>query len=65
MGGFSFMAPPPPSYYRALPERLEGALTHQQLEQVEELGLLADKDDQGVLLQETSRVLAGPDLRPV
>lgn len=51
MGGFSFMAPPPPSYYRALPERLEGALTHQQLEQVEELGLLADKDDQGVLLQ--------------
>lgn len=51
MGGFSFMAPPPPSYYRALPERLEGALTHQQLEEVEELGLLADKDDQGVLLQ--------------
>jgi len=51
MGGFSFMAPPPPSYYRALPERLEGALTQQQLEQVEELGLLADKDDQGVLLQ--------------
>jgi len=51
IGGFSFMAPPPPSYYRALPERLEGALTQQQLQQVEELGLLADKDDQGVLLQ--------------
>lgn len=51
MGGFTFMAPPPPSYYRALPERLGGSLTASQLAQIEELGLLADKDDQGVLLQ--------------
>jgi len=51
MGGFSFMAPPPPSYYRALPERLEGALTQQQLQQVGEWGWWAEKDDGGVLRQ--------------
>lgn len=38
-------------YYKALPERLGDSLSAEQLQRVEELGLLADKDDQGVLLQ--------------
>eukprot|EP00903_Cladosiphon_okamuranus_P005811 g5755.t1 len=49
-GGFEFMAPPGPAYYRDVPQRIP-SLTEDQLEQLEELGLLADKDDDGVLLQ--------------
>lgn len=37
--------------YRELPERIGGVLTDEELKEVEELGLLVDKDDQGVLLQ--------------
>ncbi len=51
MGGFEFMERPAPTYYRDLPARLGDALTADQYRQIEELGLLADKDDQGVLLQ--------------
>lgn len=36
---------------RSLRERIGDVLTEQQLKEVEELGLLVDKDDQGVLLQ--------------
>lgn len=36
---------------RALPERVGGVLTKEQLAEAEELGILVDKDDQGVLLQ--------------
>ena len=37
--------------YRSLPERIGDVLSKEQLAEVEELGLLVDKDDQGVLLQ--------------
>jgi 4-hydroxyphenylpyruvate dioxygenase len=50
-GGFEFLDPQPASYYDNLPARLGDALTPDQYRQVRELGLLADKDDQGVLLQ--------------
>lgn len=36
---------------RSLPERIGNVLTKEQLAEAEELGLLVDKDDQGVLLQ--------------
>jgi 4-hydroxyphenylpyruvate dioxygenase len=55
LGGFDFQEPPPPQYYRDLPKRLGDALTPEQYRMVEELGLLADKDDQGVLLQVFTR----------
>lgn len=56
-GGFDFMPPLDPSYYRKLPEKLGDALTAQQYKDIEELGILADKDDQGVLLQIFSKPL--------
>jgi 4-hydroxyphenylpyruvate dioxygenase len=37
--------------YRELPERTSHALTEEQFKEAEELGILVDKDDQGVLLQ--------------
>mmetsp|Transcript_28776 Transcript_28776/g.77464 ORF Transcript_28776/g.77464 Transcript_28776/m.77464 type:complete len:426 (+) Transcript_28776:134-1411(+) len=50
--GFELMDRPRKQYYQSLPTRLgKGALTEDQLTQCEELGLLADRDDQGVLLQ--------------
>eukprot|EP00245_Coleochaete_scutata_P000081 TRINITY_DN10084_c0_g2_i2.p1 TRINITY_DN10084_c0_g2~~TRINITY_DN10084_c0_g2_i2.p1 ORF type:complete len:440 (-),score=92.45 TRINITY_DN10084_c0_g2_i2:504-1823(-) len=51
LGGFEFMPRPSEKYYRELPERLGGDLSPAQLKECEELGILADKDDQGVLLQ--------------
>ncbi len=52
LGGFDFMPAPGPEYYRRIPERIgQNTLTADQLKELEELGLLADKDDQGVLLQ--------------
>lgn len=51
LGGFEFMPPPGGDYYPNMRRRLNGALSEQQLQKVEELGLLADRDDQGVLLQ--------------
>ena len=50
-GGFEFMDRQPESYYDALPLRLGDSLTAEQYSKVRELGILADKDDQGVLLQ--------------
>ena len=51
-GGFEFMPAPDHGYYERLPQRIgEDVLTPEQLQELEELGLLADKDDQGVLLQ--------------
>eukprot|EP00904_Undaria_pinnatifida_P006365 jgi/Undpi1/2859/HiC_scaffold_14.g06236.m1 len=49
-GGFEFMDAPGEGYYRDVPGRIP-SLTENQLKQLEELGLLADKDDDGVLLQ--------------
>eukprot|EP00004_Rigifila_ramosa_P005276 TRINITY_DN1576_c0_g1_i1.p1 TRINITY_DN1576_c0_g1~~TRINITY_DN1576_c0_g1_i1.p1 ORF type:complete len:433 (+),score=114.15 TRINITY_DN1576_c0_g1_i1:34-1299(+) len=51
LGGFDFMPKPSDSYYRSLPAKIGDILTAQQYKEVEELGLLVDKDDQGVLLQ--------------
>jgi 4-hydroxyphenylpyruvate dioxygenase len=52
IGGFDFMPKPGRDYYKKVPGRIgEDTLTKEQLEELEELGLLADRDDQGVLLQ--------------
>jgi 4-hydroxyphenylpyruvate dioxygenase len=52
IGGFDFMPKPSAEYYKKIPGRIgEGTLTKEQLAELEELGLLADRDDQGVLLQ--------------
>lgn len=51
LGGFEFMPPPPPTYYRNLPNRVGDVLTEEQMKQCEELGILVDRDDQGTLLQ--------------
>jgi 4-hydroxyphenylpyruvate dioxygenase len=51
-GGFDFMPAPSHDYYLRVPERIGAdTLSAAQLAELEELGLLADKDDQGVLLQ--------------
>jgi 4-hydroxyphenylpyruvate dioxygenase len=46
------MPAPGPEYYARVPERIgKDTLTAAQLEELQQLGLLADRDDQGVLLQ--------------
>jgi len=57
-GGFTFMPRPSEEYYRTLPERLAlgddddaPKLNSAQLAEAEELGILVDRDDQGMLLQ--------------
>ena len=50
-GGFELMARPSDGYYRNLPGRLGDLLTADQYKELEELGILADADDEGVLLQ--------------
>ncbi|CAL5218591.1 g286 [Coccomyxa viridis] len=50
-GGFDFMPPASDAYYRNLPEKIGDVLTPEQYKEVKELGILVDKDDQGVLLQ--------------
>lgn len=50
-GGFDFMPAPPPTYYRNLRGRAGDVLTEEQMKECEELGLLVDRDDQGLLLQ--------------
>ena len=51
-GGFEFQKPASADYYAKLPERIGAdALTKEQFAQVQELGLLVDRDDQGVLVQ--------------
>lgn len=49
--GFDFMPRPSPEYYANLPAKIGDALNAEQYKEVEAQGLLADKDDQGVLLQ--------------
>jgi 4-hydroxyphenylpyruvate dioxygenase len=52
IGGFEFMPKPSDSYYAKAPKRIgEDSLTKEQYAELEELGLLVDRDDQGVLLQ--------------
>ena len=50
-GGFEFLDAQSQAYYDNLPSRLGNAFTPEQYREIEELGLLADKDDQGILLQ--------------
>ena len=50
-GGFELMKRPSEGYYRELPGRLGELLTEEQYEKLEELGILADADEEGVLLQ--------------
>ncbi|KAG5182195.1 p-hydroxyphenylpyruvate dioxygenase [Tribonema minus] len=50
MGGFEFLDAPGEAYYSDLPARVP-ELTPQQVSELQELGVLADKDDQGILLQ--------------
>ena len=51
-GGFEFQAPASAEYYANLRERVgSDALSPEQFAQVQELGLLVDRDDQGVLVQ--------------
>lgn len=51
LGGFELMVKPSDGYYRELPSRLGDKLTEEQYKQLEELGILADADEEGVLLQ--------------
>lgn len=51
LGGFDFMPKPPSTYYLNLRNRVADILTESQMVQCEELGILVDRDDQGVLLQ--------------
>eukprot|EP00535_Pseudo-nitzschia_heimii_P002257 CAMPEP_0197185074 /NCGR_PEP_ID=MMETSP1423-20130617/11124_1 /TAXON_ID=476441 /ORGANISM="Pseudo-nitzschia heimii, Strain UNC1101" /LENGTH=422 /DNA_ID=CAMNT_0042636037 /DNA_START=543 /DNA_END=1811 /DNA_ORIENTATION=- len=49
--GFELMKRPSDEYYRELPERLGDQLTSEQYRQIEDLGILADSDEEGILLQ--------------
>ena len=51
VGGFEFMPAPPPTYYKNLKNRVGDVLTDEQIKECEELGILVDRDHQGVLLQ--------------
>ena len=51
LGGFELMVRPSDGYYRELPSRLGDKLTQDQYTRLEELGILADADEEGVLLQ--------------
>jgi 4-hydroxyphenylpyruvate dioxygenase len=50
-GGFDFMPRPSEDYYKSLPEKIGDTLTPDQYQECEKLGILVDRDDQGVLLQ--------------
>jgi 4-hydroxyphenylpyruvate dioxygenase len=50
-GGFDFQPPASETYYKNLKEKVGDALSEEMLKKCEELGLLVDKDDQGILIQ--------------
>lgn len=50
-GGFDFMPRPSDKYYRNLPAKVGDSLTADEYKMCEELGILVDKDSEGVLLQ--------------
>lgn len=54
-GGFTLMDPPSDGYYAELPARIGDALPAADLQRARELGILVDRDDQGVLLQVFTR----------
>ena len=49
--GFELMKRPSDEYYKELPDRLGDQLTPSQYIELEELGILADSDEEGILLQ--------------
>lgn len=49
--GFELMKRPSDKYYQDLPDRLGHQLTFEQYQELEELGILADSDKEGILLQ--------------
>ncbi|KAJ7571221.1 hypothetical protein O6H91_01G155600 [Diphasiastrum complanatum] len=52
VGGFEFLSKPPPAYYKGLYDRLGSTTRHKSIiQQCEELGILVDKDERGLLLQ--------------
>jgi 4-hydroxyphenylpyruvate dioxygenase len=51
MGGLEFLAPPPPNYYDSVRRLAGDVLSEAQIKECQELGVLVDRDDQGVLLQ--------------
>lgn len=51
MLGFELMRRPSDEYYQELPNRLGDQLTEDQYKRLEELGILGDADDEGILLQ--------------
>jgi 4-hydroxyphenylpyruvate dioxygenase len=52
LGGFEFLRAAGPEYYSALPSRIgRHALTNEQISECERMGVLVDRDDQGLLLQ--------------
>jgi 4-hydroxyphenylpyruvate dioxygenase len=53
--GFELMPRPSEKYYRELKIKVGDSLTDEQYKTCEELGILVDKDDQGVLLQVFTR----------
>nr|QEG99455.1 4-hydroxyphenylpyruvate dioxygenase [Bromus tectorum] len=51
MGGFDFLPPPLPKYYEGVRRLAGDVLSEAQIKECQELGVLVDRDDQGVLLQ--------------
>lgn len=45
------MPAPPPNYYDGVRRRAGDVLSEAQIKECQELGVLVDRDDQGVLLQ--------------
>jgi 4-hydroxyphenylpyruvate dioxygenase len=56
--GFALMPPASAGYYKGLREKVGDVLSEGQLAEAEALGLLVDRDDQGVLLQIFTRPLS-------
>jgi 4-hydroxyphenylpyruvate dioxygenase len=50
-GGFEFQAAPGPDYYKKVAQKVGDILSAEEWAAVEEMGILVDQDDQGVLLQ--------------
>lgn len=51
LGGFQFLPPPPPTYFKNLKGRAGDILSEEKMKDCEELEILVDRDDQGTLLQ--------------
>lgn len=56
--GIEFLAAPPTTYYQAVPDRLP--LVREPLKDLQSLGILADGDDKGYLLQIFTKNQVGP-----